>query len=56
MHHDSVPLLLIKFKYGSNRSQLFPLSLIKFKYEKNGSHLCFTFENQRHDLVGINNL
>jgi hypothetical protein len=24
--------------------------------EKNGSHLCFTFKNQRHDPVGTNNL
>jgi len=37
MHLDSVPLLLIKFKYGTNRSHLFPLSLIKFKYGKNRS-------------------
>jgi len=34
MNLDSVPLLLIKIKYGSNRSYLFPLSLIKFRYEK----------------------
>ena len=31
MNLYSVPLLLIKFKYGSNRSHLFPITLIKFK-------------------------
>ena len=36
MNLYSVPLLLIKFKYGSNRSHLFPLSLKKFKY---GRHI-----------------
>ena len=34
---DSVPLLLIKFKYRSNRSHLFPLSLIKLRYGKKRS-------------------
>ncbi len=34
MNLDSFPLLLIKIKYGSNRSYLFPLSLIKFRYEE----------------------
>ena len=37
MHLDSFPLVLIKFKYGTNRSHLFQLSLIKFKYGKNRS-------------------
>jgi hypothetical protein len=37
MNLDSVPLSLIKFKYGKKESHLFPLSLIKFKYEKHGS-------------------
>jgi hypothetical protein len=35
MNLDSVPLLLKKFKYGSNRSYLFLPSLIKFRYGKN---------------------
>jgi hypothetical protein len=37
MNLDCVPLLLIKFKYRSNRSHLFPLSLIKFRYGKKRS-------------------
>jgi hypothetical protein len=36
MNLYSVQFLLIKFKYGSNRSHLFPLLLIKFKY---GRHI-----------------
>ena len=44
---------MIKFKYERNRSHHFLLLLIKFNYWNNGSHLCFTFGNQRHGKVGI---
>jgi hypothetical protein len=41
MNLDSVPLLLIKIKYGSNISHLFPLSLIKFRYGKTDYKIIF---------------
>jgi len=41
MNLYSVPLLLIKFKYGLNRSHLFPLSLIKFRYGHRSQNYIF---------------
>jgi hypothetical protein len=57
MNLDSVPLSLIKFKYEKLERISFHFCCKSLSMEKNKiTHFCFTFENQRHGPVGINDL